>query len=334
MQCGCVAPGLPALPGSYWVPGLAFPDWAYKAESSPGSRQIQLWHFILELLQKEEFRHVIAWQQGEYGEFVIKDPDEVARLWGRRKCKPQMNYDKLSRALRYYYNKRILHKTKGKRFTYKFNFSKLIFVNCPLWDLRCPPLLAGAVPPALPSQVESHHSEDSPGDGCSSPPLPRLSTVSPPCLGGSCCRLGGPEEFPRLAAFPCPLLPPPLREWTPFPILHPSPHPTSLLPPQLGPPSPMGLPKSEPFPLGPRCPPGLLGGHTMAGGGLTGEQPREDGEEEEEVDEGRRGTAMVQRVKLQLEGREKGSSGLSPASFTPPQRAVPPQPPSWPLQPP
>ncbi|XP_021232112.1 ETS translocation variant 3-like protein [Numida meleagris] len=100
MQCGCVAPGLPALPGSYWVPGLAFPDWAYKAESSPGSRQIQLWHFILELLQKEEFRHVIAWQQGEYGEFVIKDPDEVARLWGRRKCKPQMNYDKLSRALR------------------------------------------------------------------------------------------------------------------------------------------------------------------------------------------------------------------------------------------
>lgn len=81
-------------------PGVAFPDWAYKAESSPGSRQIQLWHFILELLQKEEFRHVIAWQQGEYGEFVIKDPDEVARLWGRRKCKPQMNYDKLSRALR------------------------------------------------------------------------------------------------------------------------------------------------------------------------------------------------------------------------------------------
>ncbi|XP_075048095.1 ETS translocation variant 3-like protein [Mixophyes fleayi] len=132
MHCGCV-------PRPYWIPGLAFPDWAYKAESSPGSRQIQLWHFILELLQKEEFRHVIAWQQGEYGEFVIKDPDEVARLWGRRKCKPQMNYDKLSRALRYYYNKRILHKTKGKRFTYKFNFSKLIFINYPLFGMRCPP---------------------------------------------------------------------------------------------------------------------------------------------------------------------------------------------------
>ncbi|XP_039723182.1 transcriptional regulator ERG-like isoform X2 [Pteropus medius] len=94
--------------------GLALPDWACRAQWSPGSQQIQLWHFILELLQKEEFRHVIAWQQGEYGEFVIKDPDEVARLWGRRKCKPQMNYDKLSRALRYYYSKRILHKTEGR----------------------------------------------------------------------------------------------------------------------------------------------------------------------------------------------------------------------------
>uniref|UniRef100_A0A452T625 ETS domain-containing protein n=1 Tax=Ursus maritimus TaxID=29073 RepID=A0A452T625_URSMA len=128
MRRGCP---LPSPPHSQ---GFAFPDWAYKPESSPGSRQIQLWHFILELLQKEEYQGVIAWQ-GDYGEFVIKDPDEVARLWGIRKCKPHMNYDKLSRALRYYYNKRILHKTKGKRFTYKFNFSKVVLVNYPLLDV-------------------------------------------------------------------------------------------------------------------------------------------------------------------------------------------------------
>ncbi|XP_012305207.1 ETS translocation variant 3 isoform X3 [Aotus nancymaae] len=131
MKAGCSMVEKPEGGGGY-----QFPDWAYKTESSPGSRQIQLWHFILELLQKEEFRHVIAWQQGEYGEFVIKDPDEVARLWGRRKCKPQMNYDKLSRALRYYYNKRILHKTKGKRFTYKFNFNKLVMPNYPFINIR------------------------------------------------------------------------------------------------------------------------------------------------------------------------------------------------------
>uniref|UniRef100_A0A8B9MAF7 ETS repressor factor like n=1 Tax=Accipiter nisus TaxID=211598 RepID=A0A8B9MAF7_9AVES len=144
MDCSCVSDLLLTSPvPALWTPGFAFPDWAYKPESSPGSRQIQLWHFILELLRKEEYREVIAWQ-GDYGEFVIKDPDEVARLWGVRKCKPHMNYDKLSRALRYYYNKRILHKTKGKRFTYKFNFSKVVLVNYPLLDVAggAPLLLA------------------------------------------------------------------------------------------------------------------------------------------------------------------------------------------------
>ncbi|KAF1381949.1 hypothetical protein PFLUV_G00159320 [Perca fluviatilis] len=149
--------------------GFAFPDWAYKPESSPGSRQIQLWHFILELLRKEEYHDVIAWQ-GDYGEFVIKDPDEVARLWGARKCKPQMNYDKLSRALRYYYNKRILHKTKGKRFTYKFNFNKLVLVNYPFIDMgsgrvpqSAPPVPTGGnhfrFPPSTPSEVLSSSEE-------------------------------------------------------------------------------------------------------------------------------------------------------------------------------
>ncbi|KAM8920680.1 ETS translocation variant 3-like [Pelodytes ibericus] len=160
MKTGCIVEKPKGGGGGYH-----FPEWAYKPESSPGSRQIQLWHFILELLQNEEFRHVIAWQQGEYGEFVIKDPDEVARLWGRRKCKPQMNYDKLSRALRYYYNKRILHKTKGKRFTYKFNFNKLVMPNYPFINIRP----NGAVPQSAPPvpTASSHFpfsSLDSPND--------------------------------------------------------------------------------------------------------------------------------------------------------------------------
>ncbi|XP_074836751.1 ETS domain-containing transcription factor ERF-like isoform X2 [Carettochelys insculpta] len=68
-----------------------------------------------------------------------------------------MNYDKLSRALRYYYNKRILHKTKGKRFTYKFNFSKVVLVNYPLLDVASAPLLLapGPCPPHGPDCPES-----------------------------------------------------------------------------------------------------------------------------------------------------------------------------------
>lgn len=78
------------------------------------------------------------------------DPDEVARRWGERKSKPNMNYDKLSRALRYwklifytsiqtnmfitnepllfnryYYDKNIMSKVHGKRYAYKFNFHGL-----------------------------------------------------------------------------------------------------------------------------------------------------------------------------------------------------------------
>ncbi|CAK6965647.1 PREDICTED: ETS domain-containing transcription factor ERF-like [Scomber scombrus] len=131
---------------------VLFPDWAYKPAWSPGSRQVQLWHFLLELLGRGE-GGAIGWG-GEWGEFVIRDPERLAKLWGERKGKPHMNYDKLSRALRYYYNKRILHKTKGKRFTYKFNFSKLILVNYPGYPPPPPP---PPPPPAAPSAPPSHH---------------------------------------------------------------------------------------------------------------------------------------------------------------------------------
>ncbi|OWK13007.1 hypothetical protein Celaphus_00015037, partial [Cervus elaphus hippelaphus] len=74
-----------------------------------GSGQIQLWQFLLELLADRANAGCIAWEGG-HGEFKLTDPDEVARRWGERKSKPNMNYDKLSRALRYYYDKNIMSK--------------------------------------------------------------------------------------------------------------------------------------------------------------------------------------------------------------------------------
>jgi friend leukemia integration 1 transcription factor len=64
-----------------------------------GSGQIQLWQFLLELLSDSANAGFITWE-GTNGEFKLSDPDEVARRWGERKSKPNMNYDKLSRALR------------------------------------------------------------------------------------------------------------------------------------------------------------------------------------------------------------------------------------------
>ncbi|XP_014889666.1 protein FEV isoform X1 [Poecilia latipinna] len=95
-----------------------------------GSGQIQLWQFLLELLSDSTNVSCIAWE-GTNGEFKLIDPDEVARRWGERKSKPNMNYDKLSRALRYYYDKNIMTKVHGKRYAYKFDFHGLAQVCQP-----------------------------------------------------------------------------------------------------------------------------------------------------------------------------------------------------------
>uniref|UniRef100_H3B019 ETS proto-oncogene 2, transcription factor n=1 Tax=Latimeria chalumnae TaxID=7897 RepID=H3B019_LATCH len=84
-----------------------------------GSGPIQLWQFLLELLTDKTCQSFISWT-GDGWEFKLTDPDEVARRWGRRKNKPKMNYEKLSRGLRYYYDKNIIHKTSGKRYVYRF----------------------------------------------------------------------------------------------------------------------------------------------------------------------------------------------------------------------
>lgn len=84
-----------------------------------GSGPIQLWQFLLELLTDKSCQNFICWT-GDGWEFKLTDPDEVARRWGIRKNKPKMNYEKLSRGLRYYYDKNIIHKTAGKRYVYRF----------------------------------------------------------------------------------------------------------------------------------------------------------------------------------------------------------------------
>lgn len=86
---------------------------------SGNNGQIQLWQFLLELLTDSECRDYIQWV-GTDGEFKLNNPEGVAQMWGLRKNKPTMNYEKLSRALRYYYDGDMIAKVHGKRFVYKF----------------------------------------------------------------------------------------------------------------------------------------------------------------------------------------------------------------------
>ncbi|XP_016417311.1 transcriptional regulator ERG isoform X3 [Sinocyclocheilus rhinocerous] len=105
----------------YQILGPTSSRLANPGESQRCSGQIQLWQFLLELLSNSSNSSCITWE-GTNGEFKMTDPDEVARRWGERKSKPNMNYDKLSRALRYYYDKNIMTKVHGKRYAYKFDF--------------------------------------------------------------------------------------------------------------------------------------------------------------------------------------------------------------------
>ncbi|XP_055547910.1 ETV5-related protein Ets96B isoform X2 [Wyeomyia smithii] len=81
---------------------------------------LQLWQFLVALLDEPETSAgCIAWT-GRGMEFKLVEPEEVARRWGIQKNRPAMNYDKLSRSLRYYYEKGIMQKVAGERYVYKF----------------------------------------------------------------------------------------------------------------------------------------------------------------------------------------------------------------------
>ena len=71
---------------------------------------VHLWEFLLELLADDHCTSLINWSRQSSQEFKLKDKEEVARRWGMLKGKEGMNYEKLSRALRYYYRLGIIKK--------------------------------------------------------------------------------------------------------------------------------------------------------------------------------------------------------------------------------
>ncbi|KAF9412977.1 hypothetical protein HW555_008674 [Spodoptera exigua] len=81
-----------------------------------------LWDFLQQLLNdpSQRYTNYIAWKNRETGVFKIVDPAGLAKLWGIQKNHLSMNYDKMSRALRYYYRVNILRKVQGERHCYQF----------------------------------------------------------------------------------------------------------------------------------------------------------------------------------------------------------------------
>ena len=91
-------------------------------ESKQGeTSKLTLWDFLQQLLNDSQqgYTLYISWKNKDTGIFKIVDPEGLAKLWGNQKNSLSMTYDKMSRALRYYYQANILRKVQGENHCYQ-----------------------------------------------------------------------------------------------------------------------------------------------------------------------------------------------------------------------
>ncbi|KAM5181111.1 transcription factor ETV7-like [Mantella aurantiaca] len=79
-----------------------------------------LWDYLYQLLDDSRYEPYIKWQDKELKVFRVVDPNKLAALWGNHKNRPNMTYEKMSRAMRQYYKINLLKKEFGQKLTFRF----------------------------------------------------------------------------------------------------------------------------------------------------------------------------------------------------------------------
>ncbi|XP_069827533.1 ETS-related transcription factor Elf-3 isoform X2 [Dendropsophus ebraccatus] len=90
-------------------------------KSKHSARGTHLWEFIRDILLHPDLNEgLLKWEDRSEGVFKFLRSEAVAQLWGQKKKNASMTYEKLSRAMRYYYKREILERVDGRRLVYKF----------------------------------------------------------------------------------------------------------------------------------------------------------------------------------------------------------------------